>query len=234
MICRRPSLALSVVVLLAGPGLASGFDDGCDLALVIALDVSKSMDTTEFTLEFEGTANALRHPAVQSAILEDRNRVVITAFEWSGQSHQAMVAEWSVLREREDIDTFAATLELHDRGGRGKHTGTGSALEFAYELLADGPGCARSVIDISSDGYSNDGMTPREFLSTAPPGPVTVNALVVGGKKRPLLWRYFRSDVIYGPGAFAMATQDFEDYQQAMAEKLLREIRPPALAATSD
>lgn len=234
MFCQRTSLALGAVVMLADPSLASGFDESCDLALVIALDVSKSMDTTEYILEFEGTANALRHPAVQSAILAGRNRVVVTAFEWSGQSHQAMVAEWSVLREREDIDTFAATLEMHDRGGRGKHTGTGSALEFAYEHLADGPDCYRSVIDISSDGYSNDGMTPRTFLSTVPSGPVTVNALVVGGKKRPLLWRYFTSDVIHGPGAFAMATHDFEDYQQAMAEKLLREITPPALAAAPD
>ena len=234
MFRQYPSLALGTLVLVAGQGLADGFDDGCDLALVLALDVSKSMDTTEFTLEFEGTANALRDPAVQSAILANRNRVVITAFEWSGETHQAMVAEWSVLKERKDIDTFAASLEMHDRGGRGKHTGTGSALEFAYELLSDGPGCHRSVIDISSDGYSNDGMTPRAFLATVPPGPVTVNALVVGGKKRPLLWRYFTSDVIHGPGAFAMATHDFEDYQQAMAEKLLRELAPPALAALPD
>jgi Ca-activated chloride channel homolog len=224
---------LASAVLLINQCAPVYSQERCDLALVLALDVSRSMDTTEFELQFRGTATALRDPLVQAAILSQGNLIAITAFEWGGQTHQAMVADWSMLRSTDDLEAFAAALTHHMRGRLGEHTGTGTALEFAYEQLAKGPVCARSVIDVSSDGYSNDGQTPMQFYSSVQSSPVTVNALVVGGKLRPVLWEYFRTDVIHGPGSFAMATESFEDYQQAIREKLLREIAPAALIADS-
>lgn len=219
--------AVAVTALFFGLTPLESLAEQCDLALVLALDVSKSMDTTEFTLQIEGTAAALNDPSVQSAILNQGSHVAITAFEWSGETHQVLVDDWTMLRTRQDIEDFASSVLMHARGGRGKHTGTGTALEFAYQQLERGPACLRSVIDVSSDGYNNDGMSPEEFYASVPFDAFTVNALVVGGKSRPILWRYFETEVAYGPGAFSIATTSFADYAEAIKEKLLREILPP-------
>ncbi len=233
MISRIASVALSSVILILGQN-ATAAADSCEIALVLALDVSKSMDPREFSLQFGGTAEALRDPEVQSAILARRGLVAMTAFEWSGKTHQAKVKDWTLLRTPEDVEVFADTLVQHDRIGHGQRTGTGSALEFAYALLDQGPDCDRSIIDVSSDGYSNDGIAPPDVYASRRFDSVTVNALVVGGKMRPFLWDYFSSDIIFGPDAFSMATESFDDYAQAIKEKLLRELAPPALVARSE
>lgn len=229
---KKWAATVLAALLCGAPEMAQARD--CDLALVLALDVSKSMDSREYSLQFEGTAAALRDRTVQEAILAQGGEVALSAFEWSGQAHQARVRGWTMLRSRQDIDAFAAALAAHPRGSLGQHTGTGMALSHAYEMLAEGPECLRTIVDVSSDGYSNDGLSPRGFYSLATGDDITVNALVVGGKSRPVLWRYFETDVIHGPGAFAMATVSFEDYAEVIRDKLLREIAPsPQLAATS-
>jgi len=205
----------------------------CSLALVLAMDISRSMDSTDFSLEFRGTAAALRDPEVQAAILAQPGGVVMTAFEWGGQTHQSIIEGWTMLATQQDIEAFADSIAEHGRGAMGQHTGTGSALEFAYKVISTGPRCESLMIDVSSDGYNNDGPSPVDFYATAPPDYVTVNALVIGGKSRPVLWEYFKDDVIHGPGAFTIGTYGFEDYAKAIKEKFLREIQPAALLAGS-
>ncbi|AZQ68341.1 DUF1194 domain-containing protein [Silicimonas algicola] len=218
----------TAVVLGCMPSQAPA--DECSLAVVFALDVSKSMDSTEHSLQLLGLAAALRDPAVQDVLLSQGAPVALTAFEWSGPGYQANLADWMLVLTGRDIEAFAARLTDHARGGRSQRTGTGPALSFAYARLKLGPACLREVIDISSDGYSNEGQSPHDFYSRLPPDAVTVNALVVGGKRRPVLWEWFRSQVIRGPGAFAMATESFDDYAEAIREKLLREVLAPQLA----
>ncbi len=209
---------------------AAAFDENCSLALVLAMDASKSMSSADFKLAFHGTAAALRSEEVQNAILAQSSPVALIAFEWSGQNHQQIVHEWTLLHSREDIDEFASSLENHERGGVGQKTGLGSALAFSYDVLEEWPNCNRNVIDVSSDGYSSDGMTPAEFYARNPPGEVTVNALVIGGDTNSYIWRYFRDEVLHGPGAFGLAISDFEDYPRAIKEKLLRELTSPQLS----
>jgi Ca-activated chloride channel family protein len=139
-----------------------------------------------------------------------------------------------MLRSREDIEEFAASLESHVRGGIGQQTGTGSALRFSFALLEAGPDCDRKVVDVASDGYSSDGMTPAEFYAGKPAADVTVNALVIGGETRPHLWDYFNREVLHGPHAFSLATIDYEDFPQAMERKLLRELIAPRLSGVSE
>jgi Ca-activated chloride channel homolog len=216
------------VALCSGSTVASA--QSCNLALVLAMDASKSMSSADFDLAFQGTAAALRSEEVQAAILAQDSPIALIAFEWSGRKHQQIVHDWSVLRSREDIEQFAASLERHERGGIGQKTGTGSALAFSYALLESGPDCARRVVDLSSDGYSSDGMTPAEFYAGHPPADVTVNALVIGGDTNSYIWRYFRKKVLHGPGAFGLAIVSFQDYPRAIKEKLLREVSPPRFA----
>ncbi|RYH10510.1 DUF1194 domain-containing protein [Tropicimonas sp. IMCC6043] len=226
MDARTSISAILGVGFALGLGSAETFAEGCSLAPVLAMDASKSMDSSDFELEFHGTAAALRSAEVQAAILGQAAPVALSAFEWSGQNYQQLVHDWSILRSREDIEEFASALENHERGGLGQKTGMGSALDFSYALLEEGPGCVREVVDISSDGYSSDGMTPGEFYAGKSPTEVTVNALVVGGKSRPHLWDYFTGEVIHGPGAFSLATIGFSDYPRAIKKKLLRELSP--------
>ena len=84
------------------------------------MDASKSMDSADFELEFNGTAAALRSAAVQEAILARTTPVALSAFEWSGENYQRVVHGWSLLRSREDIENFAGSLESHERGGIGR------------------------------------------------------------------------------------------------------------------
>lgn len=231
---RSSISAVMGVGFALGLSSAEAFAEGCSLALVLAMDSSKSMDSSDFHLEFHGTAAALRSAEVQAVLLAQAAPVALIAFEWSGQDYQQVVRGWSMLRSREDIEEFARSLENHERGGLGQRTGTGSALAFSYALLEEGPACVREVVDVSSDGYSSDGKTPGEFYAGSPPADVTVNALVIGGESRPYLWDYFNGEVVRGPGAFSIATIDFRDYPRAIKEKLLRELSPPAYAARAD
>jgi hypothetical protein len=220
-------VSLSVVLAHASPA------QNCSLALSIALDISRSMDSNEFDLEIQGTAMALRDPQVQALILSQPGGVMLSAFEWGSQTHQWVIEGWTLMHSKEDIEAFAQKIVDHGRGSMGQHTGTGSAVEFGYKQLITGPQCKRLVVDISSDGYNNDGPTPLDFYSSGPPDWITVNALVVGGKSRPALWEWFENEVIHGPGAFSVATFGFEDYAEAIKEKLLREILPSTLVANS-
>lgn len=228
---RHSISAVLGIAFVLGACSSMAFGEQCGLALVLAMDASKSMDSTDFELAFDGTAAALKNAAVQEAILAHTSPVAMSALEWSGRHHQRIVHDWTVLRSREDIEAFATSLESHQRGGIGQRTGTGSALEFSYALLAQGPDCFRRVVDVASDGYSTDGMTPGEFYARDPAPEVTVNALVIGGKSRPHLWAYFNGEVLRGPGAFSLATVDYEDFEQAILQKLLRELTSPRLAS---
>jgi len=197
----------------------------CRLALVFAIDVSRSVDSEEYSLQFEGLAKALWDEEVKTAILDRGAPVAVAAFEWSGANHQRLVADWHLLVNFHHLGRFATLLEQHQRATRAQHTAIGSALAYAEELLGQAPECTRHVVDVSSDGYNNDGPAPLETYEAVSFGDIIVNALVIGGQTRPALKRYFETDVIHGPGAFALSTKSFADYAEAIRKKLLRELR---------
>jgi hypothetical protein len=197
----------------------------CRLALVFAIDVSSSVNSEEYALQFQGLANALRDEEVQSVILDRGNPVALTVFEWSGVRHQRLVAGWSLLVNLHHVGRFARLLESHQRTTLAKKTAIGSALVYSMDLFAQGPECTQQVVDVSSDGCNNEGPTPEEVYASFDFADITVNALVISGLKRPALKRYFETKVIHGPGAFALATQNFDDYAEAIRRKLLRELR---------
>ena len=205
----------------------------CRLGLVLAVDVSKSIDSADYTLQFSGLANAFRDKRVQEAIFATGRPVAVSAFQWSGAAHQEIVAHWSLLLSLDDIEDFAKRLDGKRRNSSGQRTAIGSALEFGQELLARGPHCSRLVIDVSGDGYNNIGPEPSQVYQAHNFSGVTVNALVIGGLVRPELTRYFEDNVIKGPGAFTISTQGFADYSDAIRRKLLRELEDHDVVADS-
>ncbi len=236
--CATLLTAGAVWLLAAVPAAA------CRLALVLALDVSGSVDAREYDLQTEGVAAALRDPEVRSAILSDvETPVELAIFEWSGSRFQRQIVDWTRLTTPAAIDAVAAALSGWNRMQAPEATGIGSAMRVAAGQLADGPACWRHVLDISGDGKNNDWPSPRQVREAGTMGGVTVNALVIGsaplhGESRSEaiaeLVAYFQAEVLHGPGAFIETALGYEDYADAMKRKLLRELQTLVVGAADD
>jgi len=201
----------------------------CGLSLVLALDVSSSVNPAEFTLQTRGLARALRDPAVRRSIISTGG-IQAMALEWSGRDQQVDIAPWALLTSDAGISRFADRIETHQRVHDEFPTALGYALGHAATRLRNAPlSCARAVIDVSGDGVNNEGFEPllayRNFDFTN----ITVNGLVIRGAD-PDPVAYYRAEVIHGPGAFVEIATDFGDYAAAMKRKLLREINGAGLA----
>lgn len=221
---RLHFLALGMLISSAGiPVPASAAIDTCEVALVLALDASSSVNGTEFKLQSRGLATALMDREVRAAILGVEG-VLMTAYEWSGRRQQAIIAEWEFLASDADIDRFAAKLSSHKRAYVEFPTAVGYALGFGAVRLARAPmACTRQVIDVSGDGVHNEGFPPKSAYRAFDFGGVTVNGLVIKGAD-PDPEIYYRKNVLFGPGAFLEIAHDYQDYANAMKRKLLREI----------
>jgi hypothetical protein len=233
--CR--TLILALIATLAGSPVMAG----CRLALVIALDVSASVDAQEYDLQATGMARALLSPSVSGVILEDPARpVALSAFLWSGPSDRSLVADWTLIDSPAALQSFADRIARHPRkvsfDGR---TAIGAALSQGGFLQATAPRCDRRVIDIAADGENNAGpdpQGPRDALSG-----ITVNALAITGERphdqarndRPQrsLARYLEQRVIRGADSFVETALDYADFERAMTRKLLRELKPMMIGA---
>lgn len=224
----RTTGALVALALTAEPAAA------CRLALVLALDVSGSVDAREYDLQLEGVAWALRDAEVRSVILADvAEPVALAVFEWSGSRYQRQIVDWTRLDGEGPIDAVAAQLAGWMRITAPEATGLGAAMQVAAGQLGDGPACWRRVLDVSGDGKNNDWPSPRQVIEAGTLDHVTVNALVIGsqplhGETRAAgteaLADYFRAEVLHGPGAFVEVAWGYEDYAEAMKRKLIREL----------
>ncbi|WP_236545138.1 DUF1194 domain-containing protein [Tropicimonas marinistellae] len=199
----------------------------------LALDVSGSVDASEYRLQMDGLAWALEEPEVQAALLSmPAVPVVLSVYEWSGHGYQRVLVDWWTMQAERDVAAVADLLRETARREAPVSTAIGAALRFGQDRADEGPDCARRVIDISGDGRNNDGPRPqdaRPHLSD-----MQVNALVIGpgystafgamaGETQGLL-RYFRHHVIYGRGAFVELADGYTAFAEAMRRKLIREL----------
>lgn len=239
----RPGTGLAaacvVACLTALPVAAQGT---CRLALQLALDVSGSVDGREYRLQMDGVAWALEQPDVLSALVAMPSApVVLSVFEWSGRDHQRVILDWWPIVSEGDVAAVAGQLRSTTRREAPVSTAIGTALAFGQARFATGPDCARKVIDLSGDGRNNDGRRPQDVRPEL--GDVQVNALVVGpgpraaigamGREHDDLMRYFRAEVIAGPGSFIEPAEGYEDFARAMRRKLLKELDVVVLGAAS-
>lgn len=212
--------ALAIWVLAALP---AGAQD-CRLALVLALDVSSSVDEVEYDLQRVGLAAALDAPDVRHAILSGgTGAVAFAAYEWSGRYKQKVLFDWTMLRTGEDIDRAVDALAASVRSETEFPTAMGYGIGYGARMLARGPECDRRVMDVSGDGVNNDGFGPRIAYRHFPLGGVTVNGLVILGHDAEVV-EFYRDQVIRGRNAFLEIANGFEDFRNAMTRKLYREI----------
>lgn len=214
--------------LTLGLGLWSGSaamaqESSCRLALLLALDVSSSVDDQEYRLQKEGLAGALRDPDVRRAILEGGGNVALSAYEWSGRNQSQLVLDWTMLRDEATIDAVVVRLLSAPRSYNRYPTAMGYALGFGAGILEAAPDCERQVIDVSGDGITNDGFRPQQAYSHYPFEGVTVNGLAVMGSD-PRVVEYFEGEVRHGPGAFVEVASGYRDFLRAMSRKLFREL----------
>lgn len=225
-------MAAVVVAALIGPGPAQA----CRLALVLAMDVSASVDDPEYALQAQGTAAALRAPSVRAALLDpSQPPVAIAVFVWSGPADQDLVADWTVIDSAAALDTLAQGVAAHPRNALASgRTATGDALLRAAGLLSQAPVCDRQVVDLATDGTFNAGTPPEAVRSSAAFRDITINGLAVsggqvpdwrdGGTQETALAAYLTRLVIRGPGAFVEIAKDYSDFERAMTRKLEREL----------
>jgi len=222
-------------VFLALTFWAGAAQGACRQSLVLALDVSGSVDGREYVLQLEGVARALEDPAVRAALLDmPASPVALAVFEWSGGSYQRLIQDWISLTSGADIAQVAERLRHWRRAHAPETTALGAAMEFATALQKRAPECWRQVLDISGDGRNNVWPRPRDVRASGRLGAMTVNALVIAPPQAgnagandaqvTALTDYFRAEVLHGPDAFLETALGFEDYADAMARKLLREL----------
>lgn len=192
----------------------------CDLALVLAVDVSGSVDSREFRTQMDGLALALRDGTVVDALVDQRARVSL--IQWTGSSRQRQTVGWTALSTRADVLALADKIESDQRVWRNFSTAIGEAVLLAAESFDAVPECTRRVIDVSGDGISNEGLPPADVRETLDARGIVVNALAIETGSEDLTG-YFFENVIYGERAFVITANGFEDYPEKIRRKLQRE-----------
>lgn len=195
-----------------------------ELHLVLAFDVSASVNDVEFDLQRTGTAYALRAPEVMAAIEQAPGGVAIAIVQWSSVSRQALGLDWVILHTQADAAAYANTVDAMPRRIPGGGTMIHSGLDYAGRLLDAAPGYARRrVIDLSGNGQSDDLGKMLEMRERLASRGIVINALAIE-EHHDDLTSYFHQHLICGPGAFVVTAAEFEDFHKAMQVKLLREI----------
>jgi len=203
---------------------ASTAQASCRLALVLALDVSASVDAGEYELQKLGLAAALDAEDVRHAILNGApGHVSLAVYEWSGHYQQKLHLDWTDLHSQGDIDRAVLALGEMTRSHSNFPTGVGQALAYGASVMERAPVCERRVIDVSGDGVNNNGYGPASAYRHFPLDGVIVNGLVILGED-PAVLEFYYLEVMRGAGAFVETANGFADFREAMTRKLFREI----------
>jgi hypothetical protein len=203
-----------------------------DVQLVLAVDVSYSMDPDEQALQREGYMAAITSREFLQAIREGgHGRIALTYFEWAGIHHQQIIVPWRLIDGPEAADGFAADIG-RSRYTRASRTSISGALLFAAPLFEDsGYRGIRRVIDVSGDGVNNNGPMVTDARDEVLAKGITINGLPIL-LKRPhpstmdidRLDVYYEDCVIGGPGSFVIPIKEREQFKEAIRTKLLLEI----------
>lgn len=228
---RRTMLAGSLAAL-ADATSAHADAPAVDLALVLAVDVSRSIDEEEAELQRRGYIEAMTDDRVITAILSgETRRIAVCYVEWAGTHYQMPVIDWTVIDSASAAKSFAGKLAEAPYTSQ-SWTAVGAALAFSGERLdQSGFATKRRVIDISGDGRTNDGPPAEIVRDRLVEQGIVINGLPVMLNHKNLsrppdegLDKYYEENVTGGPGSFMIPAANFEDFSRAVRSKLIREI----------
>jgi Protein of unknown function (DUF1194) len=227
---RHLLFGAAVASALLMPHKAVPQDDSVDLALVLAIDCSFSVDAMEFTLQMQGLGQALQDDAVIDAIRRGpKQRIAVTAYQWSDGKYQRIVLPWTVISN--PAEATAAGQALEDMGRNIPEGGTSIslALRFGERQFSDAPSATRRVIDLSTDGRNNNGPRLTLIRDSVVANGITINALAIANEF-PELASYAEKQIAGGSGNFVMQASSYDDFGAAMLRKLIKEITGPGMS----
>ena len=217
-------------------GIGAARAETVDLLLILAADVSRSIDDVEFNLQRKGYAAALSDPKVLAAIASGPTRSIAVSFvEWSDTLDQKVVVDWTIIHDGEDAAVVGAAILKAPRSFASR-TSISGAIYFAMgQFVSSAPKADRMVIDISGDGTSNSGPPVTDARDQAVEKGITINGLaIINTQTRPGftmhtqppggLPNYYKENVIGGPGAFLLVVENFDTFADAIVRKLVSEI----------
>ena len=207
-----------------------------DLLLVLAADISRSVDEVKFQLQRSGYAAAFSDSRVIEAIRSGPNgRIAVELVEWSGPLSQKIVIDWMVISDDKTARLFGDHIVEASRAFADS-TSISAGIDFAMTQLDRAPyETRRRVIDVSGDGDNNSGRDVTAARDEAIADGVTINGLVILTEAplslnplhtNPLggLANYYRNNVIGGPGAFVMVAENINSFGDIIVKKLIAEI----------
>ncbi len=196
-----------------------------DLELILAVDVSSSVDDGELELQMQGIAAAFRQPGVQAAIHATGDLgIVVALIQWSDFVHQRKTVDWTLVHDAAGATALASDIAAASRTIPGGGTAIYGVINFAlHELDTNGYDGRRQVIDVSGDGRSDLLVPTTAARDRAVARGVAINGLVILNNE-PHLDRYYRENVIGGAAAFVLTADGFEAFAGAIVAKLIREI----------
>ena len=234
----RLSLGFAALLVALWLGTrAEAQTDRVDLQLVMAVDISLSMDYDELKLQRAGYAAAFRDPELQRLIASGPNqRIAVAYFEWAGRSVQKLIVDWTVIDSAGAANAFSDRLESAPIS-RERMTSISAAMDFAGQLFDASPyQSARRVLDVSGDGPNNSGRPVTVARDALLAKGIAINGLPIvlksGGTVFDLrdLDIYYIDCVIGGPQAFSVPVRSEDEFMPGIRRKLLLEIAyaPPA------
>ena len=222
-------LAFAAALLLPQPA-GKAQESSVDLALVLAVDCSFSVDAVEFRLQMEGLGQAFFRPEIKKAIRAGyRQRIAVIVMQWSDEGNQMVVLPWTIIAGDADADEVGQVLSRMPRRLAEGGTSISTALAYGHGLFASGPEAERRVIDVSSDGRNNIGPPVDAARDRVVAAGVTINGLVILNEW-PTLDVYFEDQVAGGEGHFVISANNYEAYGEAIFRKLLKEITGPGIS----
>ncbi|NBC96041.1 MAG: DUF1194 domain-containing protein [Deinococcus-Thermus bacterium] len=205
---------------MAAACLCATTASACETALLLAIDVSNSIDPGEYRIQRDGLAAALRDGVVVEAMMRGANAVAV--MQWSGKNMQAMSIPWRRIGTGAEMLALADAVEAMPRAHIGSNTAIGEALRVGVgEILTQGD-CARLIIDVSGDGPDNAGTRLDGARALARSAGITVNGLAIDGLGAATTTYYERRLVT--PDGFVETANGFSDFPRAIRAKIRREV----------
>ncbi|MBL4807596.1 MAG: DUF1194 domain-containing protein [Rhodobacteraceae bacterium] len=196
----------------------------CQLALVLAIDVSSSIDSGEYRFQVDGLAEALLSQEIMDVLMRDQ--VALSVVQWSGRNEQEMSIPWRRMLTMGEITNFAARVQLMPRNWSHGKTAVGDAIAFSVNQFSAVSDCGRRVIDVSGDGNSNSGTDTGNARRLAERAGIEINGLAID-RMGVSITEYFRRFVVTSQG-FVLTSQGYSDYPRTIRAKLLRELVKPS------
>lgn len=216
---RRNLRAIAALSLAAAVTLA-GMARACDTALLLAVDVSNSVDEAEYRLQIDGMADALLDPEIVHALTE--GRVKLSVMQWSGAQRQVISLPWAQMLTEADVVRFSQEARALERAFVLSDTAPAEAIRFALRQFPDVQDCARHIIDVSGDGTPNSGSDTRGASRDAERAGVTINGIAIESMGLAITGFYRRSLVT--TDGFVITARGHRDYPRAIRIKILREV----------